>query len=115
MRKTTKKSKILPITLTLILAISALTVFTSPTIAQEPAYSKFTHAYIGATPNPVGVNQEILLHVGITDYLYVVSDGWEDLTVTVTKPDDTSETLGPFRTDSTGGTGAVYIPNMIGT
>ena len=61
------------------------------------------------------LNQQVLLHIGITDYLVVVGHGWEDLTVTVTKPDATTETLGPFRTDSTGGTGAIYTPTMIGT
>ena len=37
------------------------------------------------------------------------------LTVTVTKPDDSTVELGPYRTDSTGGTGAIYIPDMVGT
>ena len=109
------KSKISTIALILVLTISILTAVLPGAFAQDPAYSKFTHAYIGATPNPVGVGEEVLLHVGITDYLYVVSDGWEGLTVTVTKPDGSTETLGPFRTDSTGGTGAIYIPTMVGT
>ena len=115
MKKTNVKSKISTITVILILTISALTAVLPQTFAQDPAYSKLTHPYIGATPNPVGVGQEVLLHVGITDYLYVVSDGWEGLTVTVTKPDATTETLGPFRSDATGGTGTIYIPTMIGT
>lgn len=115
MLKIEKNSKILAIIFTLTLIISVFSAITSMTFAQDIAFSKTTHAYIGATPNPVGVNQEVLLHVGITDYLYVVTDGWEGLTVTVTKPDGTTETLGPFRTDSTGGTGAVYVPNTIGT
>jgi len=74
-----------------------------------------TYAFIGATPNPIGVGQEVLLHVGITLQVGTVSDGWEGLTVTVTRPDGTTETLGPIRTDSTGGTGFVYVPNMVGT
>ncbi|NVM24048.1 MAG: PQQ-binding-like beta-propeller repeat protein, partial [Desulfobacterales bacterium] len=43
------------------------------------------------------------------------TDGWEGLTVTVTKPDGTTETLGPYRTDSTGITGDIYVPNQVGT
>jgi outer membrane protein assembly factor BamB len=35
--------------------------------------------------------------------------------VTVTKPDNTTETLGPFNTDTTGGTGTSYTPAMAGT
>jgi outer membrane protein assembly factor BamB len=85
------------------------------TIAQEIEYSKTTHAYIGAIPNPVGVNQQVLIHVGITDFLRLYHHGWEGLTVTVTKPDGQTETLGPFRTDATGGTGTIYTPTMAGT
>jgi outer membrane protein assembly factor BamB len=41
--------------------------------------------------------------------------GWEGLTVEVTKPDGSSETLGPYTTDSTGGTGGIFVPDMTGT
>jgi outer membrane protein assembly factor BamB len=73
-----------------------------------------TYAYIGATPNPVGINQEVLFHVGITTPLQSVSQGWEGLSVTITKPDGTTETISNIRTDSTGGTGKVYVPTMAG-
>jgi hypothetical protein len=75
---------------------------------------RVTYAFIGALPNPVGVGQEVLLHVGITQPLTNVAYGWDDLTVTVTRPDGHTETLGPFRTDATGGTGTVYVPTMAG-
>jgi hypothetical protein len=84
-------------------------------VAQDEIREKATYAIIGATPNPVQVNQQVLLHIGVTDYLVTASDGWEGLTVTVTKPDGSTETLGPYRTDSTGGTGGVYTPTMVGT
>ncbi len=73
-----------------------------------------TYPFIGAVPNPVGVGQTVLLHVGITLALNNEAMGWEGLTVTVTRPDGTKETLGPFRTDSTGGTGGTYVPTMVG-
>jgi hypothetical protein len=73
-----------------------------------------TYAFIGATPNPVGVGQETLLHVGITQQLQNVRMGWEGLSVIITKPDGTTETLSNIRTDSTGGTGRVYVPTMAG-
>ncbi len=73
-----------------------------------------TYAFIGATPNPIGVGQQVLLHIGITQQLNNVNQGWEGLTVTVTKPDGTTQTLGPFRTDSTGGTGYAFTPDTIG-
>jgi hypothetical protein len=73
-----------------------------------------TYAFIGATPNPVGRGQEALLHVGITQQLTSVNMGWTGLYVTITKPDGTNETLRDITTDSTGGTGVVYIPDMLG-
>jgi len=73
-----------------------------------------TFAYIGATPNPIGVNQEVLLHVGITHQLGGVQYGWEGLSATITKPDGTTETISNIRTDSTGGTGVIYVPTMAG-
>ena len=73
-----------------------------------------TYAFIGATPNPVGIGQETLLHIGITQQLTEVQMGWEGLSVTITKPDGTSETIGGIRTDATGGTGRVYVPTIVG-
>jgi hypothetical protein len=73
-----------------------------------------TYAFIGGTPNPVGVGQEILLHVGITQQLSQVNQGWNGLSVTIKRPDGTSETISGIKTDSTGGTGVVYSPSMLG-
>jgi hypothetical protein len=76
--------------------------------------TRVTYAYIGATPNPVGRGQETLLHVGITQQLNRATDQWKGLSVTITKPDGTTETLSGINTDSTGGTGVVYRPAMTG-
>jgi len=79
------------------------------------AITKKTYAFIGAMPNPIGVGQQTLLHVGISDQTSHPQEGWVGLTVTVTKPDGTTETLGPYNTDTTGGTGGVYTPATVGT
>jgi outer membrane protein assembly factor BamB len=83
------------------------------------ANRKKTYAFIGAVPNPVGVGQEVLLHIGITDQLSLQPDGWEGLTVTVITPDDETVILdndgNGFRTDATGGTGYVFVPDQVGT
>jgi hypothetical protein len=97
----------------LMFAIVVSSLALSPANAQEPDKVK-TYPYLGAMPNPVGVGQEVLLHVGITKELYSSEMGWEGLTVTVERPDGHTETLGPFKTDSTGGTGTVYVPTMAG-
>jgi len=63
---------------------------------------------------PLVLANRPLLHVGVTQQLQSVNMGWEGLTVTVTSPDGTTQTLGPFRTDSTGGMGAQYTPASVG-
>lgn len=73
-----------------------------------------TYAFIGATPNPVGVGQDTLLWIGISAQLSTASLGWVGLSVTIERPDGKTETIGDIRTDSTGGTGRVYKPTMAG-
>ena len=107
------KNKIMATLITLILTLSIVfPLFALPTTNAQS--TRETYAYIGATPNPVGVSQETLLHVGITQQLSLVQESWTGLTVTVTRPDGTTEKLGPFKTDATGGTGTIYVPTMAG-
>ena len=108
------KSKISTIALVLVLAMAVSLVALPAATAQEP-YRKKTYAIIDAIPNPVGVGQAVLLQVGITDATEWPQEGWEDLTVTVVRPDGTTETLGPITTDTTGSTGVVYVPDQVGT
>lgn len=107
------KNKILAIIVTLILMISmTISIVALPT--AKGASSKTTYAFIGATPNPNGVGQQMLFRFGITDqtasYLYL----WTGITVTVTSPDGKTATLGPFKTDSTGGSWCYYTPALVG-
>ena len=116
MQKIKNNSKIFTITLILMLTISAMIVALPLVTAQDGETStKKSFAYLGAIPNPVGVGQDVLLHIGITDPLTVTTHKWRGLTVIIEKPDGTTETLGPFDTDSTGGTGGIFTPNQIGT
>ncbi|MHA2323985.1 MAG: outer membrane protein assembly factor BamB family protein [Promethearchaeota archaeon] len=108
-----KKNKTLA-TITLILLMIAAVSLTTGVNAQPPL-TKQTFAYVGLIPGSVGVNQEVLIHVGIFSTSPGTGFGWEGLTVTVTKPDGTTQTLGPFRTDPTGGTGTSFTPTQVGT
>jgi hypothetical protein len=94
---------------TMILPLIAL----QTVIAAEPQMK--TYPYIGAMPNPIGAGQETLLHLGISAQTAWPQPGWDGMTVTITKPDGTTQSLGPFTTDTTGGTGTVYTPTMVGT
>jgi hypothetical protein len=103
-----------------IFSILILVAFVVSTIAAIPipptkaqAVMK-TYPIVDAIPNPVGVGQETLLKCGISEAAPSASYGWSGITITVTKPDGTSETLGPFTTDSTGSTYTTYIPDQTG-
>ena len=96
--------------LTLIIAVVFVPV---PSTYAQP--TQVTYAFLGVNKNPVGVGQEVLLHVGITQGLGATADGWTDLTVTVEMPDGNTQTLGPFKTDSTRGTGTIFVPTMADT
>lgn len=104
------RNKIFSIGLAMLFVISTLVVALPSVEAQS---TRATFPYIGATPNPVNVGGETLIHLGITEPTRA-GDGWVDMTVTVTKPDGTNQTLGPFKTDSTGGTGTVFVPAVAG-
>jgi len=95
--------------LTFSIAVSFLAL---PTVTAQSTMK--TYAYVGAIPNPVGVGQDVLLHVGISQPLTSTAQSWEGLTVTIEKPDGTTQTIGPIKTDATGGTGTVYVPTMEG-
>ncbi len=108
------------------IAILLLSIFAISTIAfpvtnaqlDVPYVStgKFkTQAFIGALPNPVGVGQEVLLHVGIQQQLATAALGWWGLSVTIERPDGKVDKITDIKTDSTGATGTVYIPSIAGT
>ena len=79
-----------------------------------PTSDKATYAVIGAMPNPVGIGQTVLIALGITDPV-TTGTGFTGVTLIVTHPDNTTETLGPINTDSTGMTGITYTPDTLGT
>ncbi len=102
------------ISLLLITSMATSLIALPDVTAQTSQSSLKTYAFIGATPNPVGVGQEVLLHIGITRELTNVAMGYDGLSVTITKPDGTTEMLSNIRTDSTGGTGRIFVPNIVG-
>jgi len=101
------------IALLLILAF-ALSLVALPAMAQPGVVLK-NYAFIDAVPNPVGVGEECLLRFGVLRQLPNVAFGYEGLTLTLEHPDGRTETLGPFRTDSTGGSYYIFVPSVTGT
>jgi hypothetical protein len=83
-------------------------------IPDTNAATYTSYPFIGAMPNPVGVGQTVLLHVGMLTALNNVVDGWLGLKVEVISPDNKTTLLDCPKTDSTGGTGVVFVPNQVG-
>ena len=45
----------------------------------------------------------------------IFGDRWVNMSITITKPDGTTENLGPFKSDDAGGYTATYTPVQTGT
>ena len=109
------KQTLSAIALILILILSAF----MASLPLAKAETDPTYAFINVAPNPVGVGQTAL----VTFWLNLVpptaggphGDRWQQLTVTVTKPDGTKETLGPFTSDPVGSSYCNYAPTQTGT
>ncbi len=102
------------ITLILVLALSA-TIVALPIATAQPGTTWNTWSVCNVVPNQVGVNQPVLIAYGITRQCAWSQAGWSGITITVAKPDGSTETLGPFMTDTTGLSGTSYTPTLVGT
>jgi outer membrane protein assembly factor BamB len=100
----------LAVALILILAFT-FPLFAIPSVKAYATYK--TYPLIDAIPNPVGVNQSVLINFGLLNYLYRETDGW-NITIIITKPDNTTETF-TKKTWSTGMAGFYYTPKKVGT
>ena len=86
--------------------------------AHTPALNIPTYAFINAAPNPAGVGQAVTVAfwLGLPPPTATgpYGDRWQGMMVKVTKPDGTTENLGPFSSDDTGGTYTLYTPASAG-
>jgi outer membrane protein assembly factor BamB len=81
-----------------------------------PSVTIRPEAYLAVNPNPIGVNQQLLINMWNQPPLNVARLFVQTFKVTVTKPDGTTDVLGPFSSyagDSTAWTN--YIPAEPGT
>ena len=115
-----EKNKKVIVTITLLLMMTLSTMISIIPLVNAAQYE--TYLYITAAPNPVGIGQQL----GVTVIFPNVPPAqlplssprygyWENLTLTIIKPDGTIETKGPYKT-AEAGTGTVqYTPTMLGT
>jgi len=116
MKKLQNKTKIATTIIILTLTLSVIMAAMPTASAQDYSHLMVDpYVYVNAIPNPQQINQIVLIHVGSVWPTPNVNTGWDGLTVTVTRPDGTEFMLGPFDTDSTGGTGGTFTPTQVGT
>jgi outer membrane protein assembly factor BamB len=113
------KTKISAIAFVLLLTFAA-TLVTLPTVsAHDPAWEVPTYAYLTVEPNPIGVDQTATIVYWLDKVPPTAAgtggDRWQDITVEITAPDGSQETLGPFTSDPVGGGWTLYTPNQVGT
>ena len=112
------KNKTMAITIALILmfaiATSMIVMPTGQAVVELPTFLRLT-----VNPNPAGVGQTVYVNAFTTNPpptggANMKGDRWENMTVEVTRPDGTKETLGPYHGDSTGGIFVSYVPATTG-
>jgi len=108
-------------TLALVLILTFATTFVALPIvsAHDPPLEIQSYPYLAITPNPVGVGQMVFLimwiHGAPPTAAGIGGDRYHDYTITVTKPDGSTESLGPFISDPIGSAFSLYTPDQLGT
>jgi hypothetical protein len=112
------KQKLPVIALILLLSVSGIMTTMSNSKAQTAASPLPTNAYLAVSPNPVGLGQQATLEMWLGQpnptASGLVGSRWTNLAIAVTKPDGTTETLGPFTANDASFAIAYYTPNQIG-
>jgi hypothetical protein len=107
--------------LIMILTLSSAFAITG-NLANVHAQNEFinpTYAFIAAEPNPVGVNQNVLVNVWLADPTPTSAGGhggdmYSNFTVTVTAPDGTIQTEGPFTASNEASAYFWFTPTQTG-
>ena len=112
-----KNKKLATITLVLILTVAALMVTMPSTNAA--VIERDTYIHVMVAPNPIGVNQQLLMTVQIDKTSPSAlglegGDHFQGITVTITRPDGTTEVKGPYTLWAMSGYFASYTPTQVG-
>jgi PQQ-like domain len=116
----TTKNKTIAIFITLLLTLSMTTALAVPktNAANFPGTTIPTWAYLQVVPDQIGFGQNALMVMWIDKppptANGVLGDRWVNMTLSITQPDGTVQTLGPFKSDDAGGYTASYTPTKLG-
>ena len=109
------------VTLALLLTTALpLIALISITNAHSPPWTNIpTFAYVSVAPNPVGINQPVEIVMWIDKVPPSASgaqgDRWGNYTITIVKPDGTTETKGPFLSYAESTAFTSFTPTQTGT
>lgn len=113
-----KTRKISILTIALLATTLCTTMLLVPASTHIPSINIPTYAFCSISPNPVGVGQTVNVNFWINQPPPTASatygDRWQNMTIIVTRPDGTTEKLGPFTSDATGGSYTTYTPTTVG-
>jgi hypothetical protein len=114
-----KGNKTLPtIALILPLTFSAFMATIPAATAHTPALIVKTRAYLSVEPNPIGVGQAAFVNFWLDKTPPTANaaygDRFQNFTVTITKPDGSTQTIGPVASDAVGGAWGTFTPTTIG-
>ena len=123
MRILTNKSKVSSVALILVLTIAATFITVLPAVNAAVNYVD-SFIYVFVAPDPIGVTQQVLFVYWTADMPRPETDeevaagvrgGWYDVTLTVTKPGGTTQTIVHPKSDPVGGGYVQYTPDTVGT
>ena len=100
----------------LMISMVASMTMTSNVLAQvtPPAGSHVpTYPYLNVAPNPAGIGQTVTLNM-IMAIPFITSESGQNFTIQMSTPAGVHSTLGPFRSDATGGTYTTIVPDQLG-
>ena len=137
MKSANLKGKIIAIALILVLTMSsALAIIpttkalgtpwpytSTPTKGANGLWNVPTFAGITASPDPIGVGQPVQVIMVIellppsigSEGATLVTGGWLGYVLTITDPNGTATTMGPYESDVSGTYQVTYTPSIVGT
>jgi len=116
--KKNSKAIITIVSLILIVAAATMAIIIPSAIGLVVRDPMPTYSYVGAFPDPIGVDQTALVTYRVDQPgagLNVFTGGFNGTSVTITKPDGTTETKSDLPMDSTSSGWFTYTPTQVGT